>query len=355
MADSDASPSAAESASPPPAARSTRGLLSLSFVGLVTICGAGVAGATLLAFFGRFWWVLDLFAHFRVQYVLCLVPAIAVLAVLRRARTALVLALLALINVAVIVPLWASNARANNTLPTQDNRLRALLANVKTGNRQHEGILRFIRETDPHLVLVMEADTGWIEALGSLHDDYPHRVQSPREDNFGMALYSKLPFLRKSVKFLGKANVPSIVVQLEHAGQPFTVIGTHPVPPVNSRNAHLRDEQLHAVAGVVDSTYGPILLLGDLNATPWSYPFRRLLAETRLLDSTRGFGVQPTWPSMLPLLWVPIDHCLHTQDIQVTDRRVGPNVGSDHYPLLVEFLLPPPSGGDRHPIHEDTR
>lgn len=36
---------------------------------------------------------------------------------------------------------------------------------------------------------------------------------------------------------------------------------------------------------------------------------------------------------------IPIDHCLHSPDITVINRRVGSDVGSDHYPLIIDFSI----------------
>ena len=60
---------------------------------------------------------------------------------------------------------------------------------------------------------------------------------------------------------------------------------------------------------------------------------------TGLRDSSRGMGLQPTWPADIPLLWIPIDHCLYSDGIEIRGRRTGPDVGSDHFPLIVDFEL----------------
>jgi hypothetical protein len=39
---------------------------------------AGLLGASLLGFAGRWWWVADLFAHYRLYYVILLAVAIGV-------------------------------------------------------------------------------------------------------------------------------------------------------------------------------------------------------------------------------------------------------------------------------------
>jgi len=37
---------------------------------------------------------------------------------------------------------------------------------------------------------------------------------------------------------------------------------------------------------------------------------------------------------------LPVDHCLVSPSVALVSRTVGPDVGSDHRPLLVEFSLP---------------
>jgi endonuclease/exonuclease/phosphatase (EEP) superfamily protein YafD len=86
-----------------------------------------------------------------------------------------------------------------------------------------------------------------------------------------------------------------------------------------------------------------VIVIGDLNATPWSYAFSRLLRDADLIDSTRGFGVQPTWRTRygpvggMPAwpLQIPIDHCLHSAGLATIAREIGPACGSNHFPLLV--------------------
>lgn len=43
----------------------------------------------------------------------------------------------------------------------------------------------------------------------------------------------------------------------------------------------------------------------------------------------------PTWKVGSPLA-IPIDHALATKALAITKREVGPDIGSDHRPLLIE-------------------
>ena len=67
-----------------------------------------------------------------------------------------------------------------------------------------------------------------------------------------------------------------------------------------------------------------------------------LVSEGGLRNSQIGFGLQPSFSakSIFPLR-VPIDHLLHSEDIRVRDRRLGPAMGSDHFPLVVDLQYAP--------------
>ena len=162
-------------------------------------------------------------------------------------------------------------------------------------------------------------------------------VAEPREDNFGIALFSRLPMRDTKVTYFGNAGVPSIVARGATRAAEIVIIATHPLPPVGTEHFDLRNEQLQHIAEYVRSVKGPLILLGDLNTSPWSWHFKRFVQVSALVDSARGRGWQPTWPSMMPLLLVPIDHALCTRDVVALSRETGASIGSDHYPLIVTF------------------
>jgi len=67
--------------------------------------------------------------------------------------------------------------------------------------------------------------------------------------------------------------------------------------------------------------------------------FSEFVDDSGLRDSSRGFGVQPSWPAMMPLFYTPIDHCLVSENVVIHGRQTGPDLGSDHLPVVVEFSL----------------
>jgi endonuclease/exonuclease/phosphatase (EEP) superfamily protein YafD len=82
-----------------------------------------------------------------------------------------------------------------------------------------------------------------------------------------------------------------------------------------------------------------VIIAGDLNLSPWSPYYARLVRETGLADIRKGFGLLPTWPTHLRPMMIPIDHCLVSPDISVSRVRTGEHIGSDHLPLIVDLMV----------------
>jgi endonuclease/exonuclease/phosphatase (EEP) superfamily protein YafD len=220
-----------------------------------------------------------------------------------------------------------------------------MLVNVRTENQRYDLVIASINKYRPALLVLEEVNERWLYELARLRGDFPHAIEQPRDDNFGIALFSRIPLNSNKIVYLGGTEAPSITAQLDVGGRRLTVLGTHPLPPGNSENFRLRNEQLSDAARFVRSQTSCVVVLGDLNATPWSYYFQRFLKESGLTDSSKGRGLHTTWPAGLNPLRIPIDHCLVSPEIGVVNRMTGNNVGSDHLPIVVDLDFP--SGDSR--------
>ena len=315
----------------------------VSYTGLLTIAGVLACLATLTGFAGRFWWGFELATHFRLQYALALGGFTLLLLALRQWRWPAPFGAFALLNLAIIAPAFWEDDPAASVADKSQPTLRALLANVNAENRDSERLRRLIAAADPDVIVLLEATPWLLEQLRDLGERYPHRMAEPRDDPFGIALFSRHPFSQSQiVHFGGGAGPPSIVATIIAGARPFTLIGTHPWPPVSAEFANGRNEQLRALAARARQIQAPLLVLGDLNVSPWSPWFARLLADSGLRDSRRGRGLQPSWPAGWPLLWIPIDHALFSTGIRLRRRDIGPAIGSDHYPVIVDFQVSGP-------------
>jgi len=310
--------------------------LKISPSGLIEQAGLLASVATAAGLFGRYFWLLDLACHFRVQYFVVLLGASIALCLWRRYWFAAAFGACAALNAAFLAPLFFG---APLDVQAASPRLKALLINVSRSHGDPERVIEFVRRNNPDFIVIEEVSPKWRQELGPLEDTYPHRVMRTREDDFGIAVLSKRPFLSSGIVHLGSAEVPSVYGQFEVGGATLTLVGTHPLPPAGPVQSRHRNDQLEQLPAFVGQFDGPLLLLGDLNVTPWSYHFRKLLNDSGLRDAGKGRGIRPTWPAFAFPFLIPIDHCLHSDGIIIAAKSVGDNVGSDHYPVIVEFAL----------------
>lgn len=277
---------------------------------------------------GEVHWLLDLFSHFCWQQGL-LSSAVVIGAAWQRQWLLLAVALA---TFSLNAWLFASQAwRQSPAAGTDEKALQILSLNVLTANPDKARVLAYLTASEADLIFLMEVDAAWAAALEPLKLSHPHHHLLPRPDNFGLALFSRLPLHHLRV-FQPAAGPPVVQAELVHQGQKLVFLGAHPPPPIGGRLSALRDAQLAALAEWTAGQDQPVLLAGDLNATPWSRALRPLTAA--------GFSsLHPAWPPTWragSIFALPIDHAFVTAPLRLQRRRTGPDLGSDHRPLEIE-------------------
>jgi endonuclease/exonuclease/phosphatase (EEP) superfamily protein YafD len=306
-----------------------------------------VAALTLLAiaagWLGRHQWLLELTTHFRFQCVFALTIAAATLALAGSRRQAAILALLAILQSVAMWPLYFSATdrfTATDRPSAGATTYRAVAINVLAMGNGYDQVKAFIQSESPDFVVLAEITDRWTEMLEELKDEYPYSKIDAQADNFGIALLSRIEPERMELFRVGRGHRSAVVGQFILDGQTLSIVGAHPFPPRGEVEARIRVQQLKELANVVGWQQGEVLLLGDLNTTSWSPHFADLIETTGLSDSRQGYGRLSTWPSVLPaFMRIAIDHALLSDGVRVHDRRVGPYVGSDHLPIVLDFSL----------------
>ena len=69
------------------------------------------------------------------------------------------------------------------------------------------------------------------------------------------------------------------------------------------------------------------------------YLFSGELLRATMTNSMDGFGWQATYPAGGGPLMLPIDHLFHSDDLTTVARTIGPDLGSDHLPIVVSLSL----------------
>jgi endonuclease/exonuclease/phosphatase (EEP) superfamily protein YafD len=308
---------------------------------LVAIPAVALAAVSLAAFAGRWVWWLDVLANFRPQYVVSLVILGLIVLMSRWRRIGYGILTVAAINLVFVLPLYVgSPGVADPDLPS----LRVMSFNLLSTNASYSDVIEYIRTVDPDLVLLHEASRPWEVAIEAANLDY--QVIRPRSDSliFGTLVMVRGEDVEAISYGFAEAQPRAVSIMYRPTGWPegVSVLSTHPLAPTEKDRAQLRDAQLDFAATWAADQEDGFIVVGDFNATPWSWPFRNLMARAPLRNSQLGFGVQPSFPtSSTFLMRVPIDHLLHSDTLSVVDRRLGPAMGSDHFPLIVDLQLSP--------------
>jgi endonuclease/exonuclease/phosphatase (EEP) superfamily protein YafD len=214
--------------------------------------------------------------------------------------------------------------------------------NLLASNRSHAAVTTWITGSGAALVSLQEVDDRWAAVLAAV-PGYRLLHALPRTDNFGLAILLRDDALSMmpTVAPLELAGMPALAVQLQHAGRPITVLSLHTLPPVSRRYAETRDAQLAAAAAWAqaqrDEGLTPVIL-GDLNATPFSSGLAPLIAADLQDSLTAGsLWTAGSWPDLPWPLRIAIDHCWHDAGLVASDRVIGPALGSDHRPLRLDL------------------
>jgi endonuclease/exonuclease/phosphatase (EEP) superfamily protein YafD len=304
-------------------------------VPIVWFIGFCLGLATLAGFLGSRWWVLDLFAGFRHQLAAGLLVCALVAFLAKWLKTAAGMSLLAIVNLVLIVPLFFGPSRP------ESSDLRIVSFNVLGSNRRFEEVIDFIRESGADVVVLHEVTGRWEDAVANASETSAEWSYEITETRAGGDLFGSLVLTRPGarVESFGFGLTDPRAVEIILPGG-VAMLAIHPLSPSNQFRAEQNDHQLQFATDWAVGQSGPAIVVGDFNATPWSYPFRRLMATTELSNSENGFGLDLSYPANgNPLLRIPIDHLLHSDDLAVVDRRLGPAMGSDHFPLTVDLAL----------------
>ncbi|MDF1585250.1 endonuclease/exonuclease/phosphatase family protein [Marinimicrococcus flavescens] len=236
-----------------------------------------------------------------------------------------------------------------------EQRLSVMVANVLLGNREAQPLLELVRREKPDILLAMETDAWWHEALAPLEEEMPFRVQQITGSYYGLELFSRLPLIEPEIRRLADQDTPAVQSGVRlRSGERIDFVGLHPHPPRPWQPAIGRDAQLYAAALLVREDERPAVVAGDLNSTPWETALERMQRIGALIDPRQDYGYAATYSAHSWWRSWPLDHVLHEPGFATSSlHRLGA-VGSDHYPYLARLCRMPDAEPETPPpLRED--
>jgi len=229
-------------------------------------------------------------------------------------------------------------------LPERQNALGSiclLSSNVLMHNRNSQALLDLVQKHQPDVLVTLESDQWWQDKLDTL-SDYRYRLQCPLDNLYGMHIYSRLALENTSIDFLVEPDKPSMSMNIRiNDQQKIALHVAHPAPPAPGENEQSieRDFELIGIAKKVAKLTTPVIVAGDLNDVAWSATTRLFREIGGLKDPRVGRGMFNTFNARHWFIRWPLDHVFVSSHFSLKNLQRLPDIGSDHFPLLVELAL----------------
>jgi endonuclease/exonuclease/phosphatase (EEP) superfamily protein YafD len=276
-------------------------------------------------------------------YLLALSLPIAVVAVVAGRRVLGTLAAIAL--AAFVVLCWRLRfAPRQPPAPAGARPLRVFHGNLLYYNGRTAEMARSLATLDVDVLAFTEytqAHAGGFY-VAPFAQQFPFRIERPEPKAGGSSIWSRFPLTQIAAPPAVYLSTAAIVA----APEPVALYVVHPPNPLVDL-----DDWLGELAGLADlaaAARPPTIVVGDLNATFWHPPFRRLLAAGwRDAHQLAGRGFSCSWPA--DRSWLPpflrLDHALVDRSVVVTGADDVDLAGSDHHGLVVSAVLNPSAQG----------
>ena len=311
---------------------------------LAVLTASTITILSLISAAARYWWLGELLSQPRPQYALALVLCLP-LVVWRLRRAGRLILIPLLLNLYTFTPLYLPPSTDPGLVSREYSALHYNLDRTLSDQepafaylREHPVDILSLQEVTPEIASRLERDLpGYFVA-------YSHPMKNSHGSAVLISVKSGILVRSAGIIHLPEYSVrPLIEVTLEIQGYSIAFLNLHSIRPVSQWNVEFQQIEFASAAEWSRQRQEQgqaVMMMGDINSTPWSRNFRQFQEAGQLLNSEQGFGLEPTWPAGFPSLFtIPIDHCFHSSEIQIVKRFTGPFLGSDHAPLHIHFTL----------------
>ncbi|MBK8284545.1 MAG: endonuclease/exonuclease/phosphatase family protein [Ahniella sp.] len=271
-------------------------------------------------------WLIDLAAHWQIPIAAVLTLCVVIRFFLGARNRLLWLPVL-------ILPWLIALPRLETADQSPGPSVRVANVNLHVSQTDAQGLREFLDREQPEMVVLIELNETMAAQIATW-TDYPEQHLVPENSPFGIGVISRLA-LQSATTVRDAKGLAEIDVIVRVADQPVLLTAAHPMPPLSSSWHRARLTKLMALVERQQHHAGPRLMVGDLNASPWSSAMRAVRADYR-----RANTLSPTWPNRnFGWFGIPIDLVLASSHWQVQSFDVAESFGSDHRPVVTTLRL----------------
>jgi endonuclease/exonuclease/phosphatase (EEP) superfamily protein YafD len=325
---------------------------------LTVSLGLGILGITIVTAVSLLWPIVP-----RAAIFVPMAPQCAVLGLLF-ASMAILAGRRKLAALSLIVAVWNAQLIWPDLSPSRDRPtvmglpvLKVVNFNLRFKNENLDAAAEYLIASGADIIGLVEAAPRSKLALVGLRAAYPYSIDCvdtvPQCQNM---LFSKFPLKNTYAgpvdgryPTIAMADVvvpgfPPVTVAVAHLMTPFTkprgpltAVDPGPEPRLAEAPDLEQSHQAANLAAFLQRQPADLVLIGDFNSAPWS-PLQQAFRGKTGLDDRGHFLL--TWPtSVWPMFRLSLDQVFVRGRPMVTQLRLGPNVGSDHFPVEAEIAL----------------
>jgi len=288
-------------------------------------------GGLVLGRLGTLWIRFDVFSQFAMQFaLLCAAGAIGLF--VQRFKGVITAVLFAAL--VALYGLWPYLATSGAERPLQqgEKRLRVMQFNVHGGAVNADQALVTIEALDPDVMSLVEIDEHNKPLLEALKAQWPYQATCWEISGCETAVISKSPLSAPhSQAYWEGSNYTMATLGADYGN--LRLVATHTTRFPFARAQFI---QVNALARLLEGG-GPLIVMGDFNATPFSRITDGFAASLGLQRQTS----MPSWPANRFTPQLAIDHIFTSSGIRALDREVaGEPSGSDHLPVVLTLAVP---------------
>ncbi|MCK5707471.1 MAG: endonuclease/exonuclease/phosphatase family protein [Candidatus Aureabacteria bacterium] len=280
--------------------------------------------STILGFFGSSYYLFEMLNSLRFQYIFFLSLIIPLTFLCKQRFLSIIFLLFLGINLFTVY-------NKERIIPSYENRSLSVIAvNLNANNNRLFNAINILVNLDPDILLISEITDRTINHLKPIEKAYPYKILFPRNDGFGIGLFSKIKLDNSSVRFSPDDNymIPYIYAEIDG----LHLYGIHPLHPTSSR--YFKD-RLGVFSAI--KKHPKMIILGDFNTVPWSSLLKNTKKRLDLIDIKGGFRTLiPTWGTWI-IFGLSIDGCLISKNISAKNYNTIPIPGSDHKAIIAEI------------------
>lgn len=285
---------------------------------------------------GAFDWRLDVLTHFAPVYAVVGLLAALVGAAAGRPwrRPSVTLGVVAMLCAGGLMAPEYTRWVEPEAPPTVAGQIKIVQFNAFKRNVEIGRVVAWIAAQDPDIVTLQEARHDLRDALVK---QTGFQVAGSKEHVMILSRRKRLAMVRPPLE---TSPLTYVNATYPSASGPFEVVTTHLDWPIYDTH----NRQLADLASVIDRRPRErMILTGDFNSAPWSFGLRNLDQGLGLIRRDRALFSFPTRIDRLnrPPPMLPIDHVYAGPGWWTVSIERGPDLGSDHYPVVV-ILAPAP-------------